>query len=521
MASQTRSAGRRLSVAMIVRDEQEVIGTTIESVQSIADEIIVLDTGSTDQTSGIAGSLGAKILRAPWKDDFSAARNRLLDEVTGEWVFWLDAGERMAVETAAKLRSFVDEQADPNRVYLLMVELPPAEPNGSSEQIAQPRLMPGQPGLWYTGRICETLRPSMERLGIRLDTAPGRIVRHARNHQEEVKTAKARRTLRLIAQETTELGETPPRLLIAEGEACENLHDQTGSRQAFRKAIETAPRGSTELLEGYYGLLTSLEGDPNQQLAVCLEALELHPFDAQLLVAMGGYLQNQGRLDLAARSFDLAIQHGQINVETWHLCEIFEMAAVCLSLTRQLQGQPDEACRVLEEAIQRSPTSLRLCRHLVDLYARLDRQSDALHLTHRMVQAPADRVSLDNAVRGACEAVRQNWTAALGLLQSAYLAGCQDPICLRWLTFVLLSNAQTEAALPVLRQWLIQEPNSPEAQAYLAAIEKHSDRSTTFDIAATARRLRLDSPQGIPNQTPESSVVDCISPVEPGPDWAG
>jgi hypothetical protein len=58
------------------------------------------------------------------------------------------------------------------------------------------------------------------------------------------------------------------------------------------------------MLEGYYGLLTTFDGDPSQsdqQITACLEALEVYPLDAQLLVAMGGYMQNQNRLDLAAR----------------------------------------------------------------------------------------------------------------------------------------------------------------------------------------------------------------------------
>ncbi|MEN6493336.1 MAG: glycosyltransferase, partial [Thermoguttaceae bacterium] len=92
MSSQKSSKRRpRLSVAMIVRDEQDVLAASLESVRSIADEIIVLDTGSADQTPTLARKLGAKVCRAGWDDDFSAARNRLLEEVTGDWILWLDA----------------------------------------------------------------------------------------------------------------------------------------------------------------------------------------------------------------------------------------------------------------------------------------------------------------------------------------------------------------------------------------------------------------------------------------------
>ena len=89
----------RLSVAMIVRDEQEVLAESIESVGKIADEIVVLDTGSADRTPELAAQLGATVHRTAWENDFSAARNHCLRLVTGNWVLWLDAGERIRAQT--------------------------------------------------------------------------------------------------------------------------------------------------------------------------------------------------------------------------------------------------------------------------------------------------------------------------------------------------------------------------------------------------------------------------------------
>ena len=102
----------RLSVAMIVRDEQDVLAESIESVRKIADEIVVLDTGSTDRTPELAAQLGATVHRTPWENDFSAARNHCLRFVNGNWVLWLDAGERIPPQHAAELRRFLNEQAN-------------------------------------------------------------------------------------------------------------------------------------------------------------------------------------------------------------------------------------------------------------------------------------------------------------------------------------------------------------------------------------------------------------------------
>ena len=66
-----------------------------------------------------------------------------------------------------------------------------------------------------------------------------------------------------------------------------------------------------------------------------------------------------------------------------------------------------------------------------------------------------------------------NWTPALGYLQGAYVAGCRDLLCLRWLAVTLLSNGQTEAAEPVLQDWRQLEPANPELLRYLDALRQH------------------------------------------------
>lgn len=511
MATQQQPPGRpRLSVAMIVRDEEDVLAATLESLRAVADEILVLDTGSTDQTPTIAAQMGAIVTRTTWSDDFSAARNRLLEQITGDWILWVDAGERLEAGSAAELRGFVDQKADRQKVYSLLVEVPPADPSASSEQAARTRLMPRHPGLRFTGRVRETLQPSMEANGFQIELGPGRIVRHPRWHDPERKARKARRNLKLVTLERAAGDDMPPRLLVAMGEACSDLNQQAAARQAFLQAIRTAPRGSIEMLEGYYGLLTTFDGDPseaNRQLELCLAALEIYPLDAQLLSAMGSYLQAQNRLDLAARAFETAVKHGQIAPETWHLREITEMAAACLNLTLQIQGKDDEARRVLEETLDRYPASVRIRRHLVNLHVKQGREEEAIRVAEAMPGDPQHREPWRNAIRGATKAIQKDWTPALGYLQSAYAAGCCDPFCLRWLSVTLLSNGEVEAAEPILHQWLQLEPANREARMYLHAVQERGRAKEAAAEPDHSRQIRID---------PASTVPGAISTQVPG-----
>ncbi len=474
--SENNVASPRLTVAMIVRDEEAVLAESIRSVESIADEIVVLDTGSVDNTVALARGLGAVVDQAPWTDDFSAARNRCLQNATGDWILWLDAGERFDQETAEEFREFLRTKAQPAQGYMLLVRVPPADPFASSEQSARLRLIPNRKDLRFEGRVRETLRPSVEAAGLAVDLAPGRILRHARTHDAVRKIMVGHRDLKLARLEASDVaGPMPIRLLLARGDAHYNLGEQAAAREAFQEAVNAAGRGSTEMLEAYYGLLTACGEDESLSellLSTCLEALEIFPLDAQLLLAMGNYLQSNEQPGLATRSFETAVKYGQVDLETWHLTELPEIAATCQHLTLQIEDKDDQARQVLEEALERHPDSTRLRRHLIDLYIKQGRPEEAVASADRLPGSPEERLALQDAIRGACKAANQEWMGALALLQAALTAGCSDPICLRWLAVTLLSNGQLGAAAPVLQLWEQVEPANVELQAYLDVIKQ-------------------------------------------------
>lgn len=85
----------RLSLCMIVQNEAAFLPDCLASVAGLVDEIVVADTGSTDNTVEIATQAGAKVISVPWQEDFAAARNQALAVVTGDWVLVLDADEML------------------------------------------------------------------------------------------------------------------------------------------------------------------------------------------------------------------------------------------------------------------------------------------------------------------------------------------------------------------------------------------------------------------------------------------
>jgi len=377
----------RLSVAMIVRDEQEVLAESLESVHKIADEIIVLDTGSGDRTPDLAAQLGATVHRTPWENDFSAARNHCLRFVSGNWVFWLDAGERVAPPHAAELRRFLDAQANPSVAYSVWVEAPPREEAASAEQCLQVRLLPTHVDLRFSGRVRETLSASLQAAGLQTAEAPCRIVRHPRQHESQRLLAKAQRDLALASAEAEATGNWSSRLLLAAGQAHCILGDPCQAREMLRRAAEISPPRSAHRLEAFYGLLTTFDENPDlhaSQLTACLDSLQDFAFDVQLLLALGNYMLVRERLDLAIRAFEAAVRFGRITPTVWHLCEVQEIAAVCLGLALQARQRDDEARSVLETALAARPDSLRLLHQLYDLYRKQGKSAEALALAERL-----------------------------------------------------------------------------------------------------------------------------------------
>lgn len=100
------------SLAMIVKDEADVLARVLEDVSGLCDEMVVVDTGSVDDTKAIARRLGAKVFDFAWTDDFAAARNFSFVQCQGEWILWLDADDRLPPEARDALASLKNELAN-------------------------------------------------------------------------------------------------------------------------------------------------------------------------------------------------------------------------------------------------------------------------------------------------------------------------------------------------------------------------------------------------------------------------
>src|SRR5215471_3414686 len=100
----------RLSATLIVRDESAVIEDCLKSLAGVVDEIVLVDTGSRDDTIEKARRFPISLHTFAWCDDFSAARNFALERATGDWILYIDADERFAVPHPEMLRQTLNDK---------------------------------------------------------------------------------------------------------------------------------------------------------------------------------------------------------------------------------------------------------------------------------------------------------------------------------------------------------------------------------------------------------------------------
>jgi glycosyltransferase involved in cell wall biosynthesis len=234
-----RAAGKKplVSLSMIVKNEEHTLAACLESVRGVVDEIIIVDTGSTDKTVEIATSYGARVEHFPWNNDFAEARNEALKLCTGSWILYLDADEQLSPESRTILRSTLSKTGPAVGGYICTIVSPHRFSDTESEthKGGYPRIFRnyGYPKLSFRGRVHEQITPSLLECGAKIYASDFRIIHTGYDIGKEEMQKKVDRNYQLLIRHVQEeplnayawfqLGQTLSRMNIAE-KAQESLH---------------------------------------------------------------------------------------------------------------------------------------------------------------------------------------------------------------------------------------------------------------------------------------------------------
>lgn len=222
-----------LAVCMIARNESKRLPTAIESVRKVADQVIVVDTGSTDNTVECARSLGARVAEYPWKDDFADARNRSLAEAECDWILCLDADECLTPESESALLKALTGTAG---AYMVRIESRVDSTAGKVFVNFFPRLFRNLDGVRFEGKVHEQVTPSLERLGAAIEISEIVIKHTGYALSDSGIKAKAQRNAALLLKQVEER----PRdalTLFHLGEAYSMLEHYEDAVEAYDRAL--------------------------------------------------------------------------------------------------------------------------------------------------------------------------------------------------------------------------------------------------------------------------------------------
>jgi tetratricopeptide (TPR) repeat protein len=427
---------------MIVKNEENTLADCLRSVADLVDEMVVVDTGSTDRTREIAASFGAKVIDFAWCDSFAAARNESLRHATGEWAFWLDADERLDAANRQRLVELFGRLGGENAGYIMKQHSGPEGDTTRGTVVEQTRLFRNHPAVRWEYRIHEQILPALGRVRADLRFTDV-VISHVGYHDPTLVAAKLERNLRLIRMEDAEHPDDPFTLFNL-GWAYLALNRTEEAVPVLQRSLKVAQPGAS-IVHKLYALLATAHRQlqqPDAALAACRAGLARTPGDAELIFLEGMLLQDRGDYGGAENCFRQLLPDagavGRIDDPTSHPgpsapplgASVFgtpsfgslelglrgHHARFRLAQVLAAQGKSAEAEALWRVILADHPGDLGVWRHLGELFLGQQRWDELDEVVAQLRAVPA--LALDAAVLQAQGYLaRQEWTSARRLLE--------------------------------------------------------------------------------------------------------
>lgn len=303
-----------ISLCLIAKNEARYLEGCLESVQGAVDEIILVDTGSEDETVEIAKRFGAKIFHYPWTNDFSAARNESIEHATGDWVLILDADERLTAESKELLRkvSFDHRPIGYGLVIDNLLGTDPEHPQEVQTAVIF-RFFRNLPDMRYEGAIHEQIIPAAKRSGMPQFECEVRIRHLGYMNKPFVERDKAQRNLAILLKQVEDEPENSY-VYFNLGQTYKIAGDYQNAEANYRKSLEllkaqNVPTNAPYYLNLYYNLATLYyqAGQFEKALKTCEESIPIYPEYPDLHYVKGLALTELGRYEDSRASLNQAL----------------------------------------------------------------------------------------------------------------------------------------------------------------------------------------------------------------------
>jgi tetratricopeptide (TPR) repeat protein len=443
-----------ISACMIVKDEEELLPDCLASIRDWVDEIILVDTGSTDRTVEIARSYGAKVFHHAWEGDFSRARNQSLSYATQGWIFIIDADERVTADDVPQLRRVLDDE----QAQMVSINVYNVYGDSVSAVTFLPsiRLFRRSLGLRYEGTVHNAL--------VYPDSLPvvrvGARLKHLGYGLSKGKMAQKLARSRVLLEQ--QLRDNPDnafalfnyaQLLRGETSTFPTQNAELILKSAQRAVELTRPDISSErhihlMCLDQMAWTCFHQGRYAEASEYARRALGYKPNYLDPLLLLGhvaarqeawdeartryeDYLSAQAAYDPSQETDNIILLHIDSRPSAWY----------SLGMMAEIQGDPDRAQRYFESIIERDPAYLETNAHLGRLALQRHDLSTAEDWYRRHVKAHPE--SLDGYRRlGQLLLTRQQLLPAAEIFRQALSIDAEDIACL-----IGLGRAESEMGL--------------------------------------------------------------------------
>jgi tetratricopeptide (TPR) repeat protein len=472
----------RVSLCMIVKNEEGNLPGCLTSIEGIFDEVIVVDTGSTDRTKEVATRLGARVFDFPWVDSFCAARNESLRHASSDWCFWMDADDRLDDVNRSKLKAFLAALKDENAAYVVKCRCTP-DSSGTATVVDHVRLFRNRPDIYWEFRVHEQVLPSVRRSKGDVRWADIEVL-HTGYSDRALRRRKLERDLRLLHLEEQEHPEHPFALFNL-GSVYRDLGQYAQALPLLCRSVELShPKDS--IIRKLYALIAGCHealGQHEQALASVIEGLKHCPDDAELLFLRGVYLLHKGELAGAETAFTDLLT----NRPAAHFASVADglrsyKARHLLGQVLLKQGRPREAEGQWRQAMQESSDNLPVRLSLGNLLLTDKRWPD---LDNLVTQLEGDRrwASEGTVLRARAHLARKEFDDAQRLLRGLIEAQPRWPVPRRYLSYALLQEGKDlDAAERTLQELLEVDSGDEEAKHNLGLLRRNHARGQSAAV---------------------------------------
>ncbi|OME00080.1 hypothetical protein BSK54_18285 [Paenibacillus odorifer] len=369
-----------ISLCMIVKNEADNLSQCLKSVRGVADEIIVVDTGSTDSTLQIALSFGAKVVHHPWNGDFAAARNAGLQQAHGQWILILDGDEELDAKSKGELLLCAEHLE--YEAFFLRIHNHKGLTAASQTITVNPiiRLFRNRPQYRFSGiiheQIAETIVKATPKAAMHLST----IIIHHYGYADGVvaKKDKIKRNVELL-KEQLKLNPNDPFHHFNMAVEYMRLSEYQPALEHIKRSLNEAPPDTSyvHLLHKYQIRCLAELKDFNAALEACDSGITLHPDYPDLAHIKGVLLFQMGALAEAKTALLQALVIGEAP-SGYHTESGFGSYLTFYLLGQLCEeiGDETEACACYTKAAQLHPEPTPIITRLIRALKCAERENE-------------------------------------------------------------------------------------------------------------------------------------------------